>query len=81
MLAQFDSRVIESLERIAVPTLLVVGANDTPYLNATDYMANKIPGARKVVIEDAGHSANIDQPETFNAALLAFLDEVTKQAT
>ena len=76
MLAQFDSRVIESLERIQVPTLLIVGANDTPFLNATDYMANKIPGARKVVIPDAGHAANIDQPEAFNRAVLEFLDEV-----
>jgi pimeloyl-ACP methyl ester carboxylesterase len=77
MLAQFDSRVIEGLERIQVPTLLIVGANDTPFLNATDYMTNKIPGARKVVIADAGHAANIDQPEAFNEALLRFLDEVT----
>ncbi len=76
MLAQFDSRVIESLERIAVPTLLIVGANDTPFLNATDYMEKKIPGARKVVIADAGHSSNIDQPEAFNRAVREFLDEV-----
>lgn len=76
MLAQFDSRVIESLDGIAVPTLIIVGANDTPFLAGTDYMANKIPGARKVVIPDAGHAANIDQPEAFNAAVLSFLDEV-----
>lgn len=73
MLAQFDSRVIESLERITVPTLVLVGANDTPFLAATDYMANKIPGARRVVIADAGHASNIDQPGAFNAAVLDFL--------
>ncbi len=76
MLAQFDSRVIESLEHIKVPTLLIVGANDTPFLNATDYMASKIPNVRKVVIPDAGHAANIDQPEKFNEAVLSFLDDV-----
>lgn len=76
MLAQFDSRVIESLDQITVPTLIIVGANDTPFLAGTDYMAAKIPNARKVVIPDAGHSANIDQPEAFNAAVLTFLDEV-----
>jgi pimeloyl-ACP methyl ester carboxylesterase len=73
MLAQFDSRIIESLETIAVPTLVLVGANDEPFLGATDYMAAKIPGARKVVIPDAGHAANIDQPEAFNAAVRDFL--------
>ena len=73
MLAQFDSRVIESLEHIAVPTLVLVGANDQPFLGATDYMTAKIPGAQRVTIPDAGHSANIDQPEAFNEAVSAFL--------
>ncbi|MGH7024238.1 MAG: alpha/beta fold hydrolase [Caulobacteraceae bacterium] len=73
MLTQKDARVISSLPTIAVPSLVVVGANDTPFLAASDYMAGKIPGARKVVIEGAGHAANIDQPEAFNAAILAFL--------
>ena len=62
-----------SLATIAVPALVVVGANDTPFLAAADYMAAKIPGARKAVIDDAGHAANIDQPEAFNDALLGFL--------
>ncbi|GIW13418.1 MAG: alpha/beta hydrolase [Tepidiforma sp.] len=73
MLAQFDSRVIESLESIAVPTLVLVGERDEPFLGATDYMAAKIPGARKVVIPGAGHAANIDNPAAFNAAVLEFL--------
>jgi len=72
MLTQKNARVIESLPSIAVPSLVVVGANDTPFLAASDYMAAKIPGAKKVVIPDAGHSANIDQPAAFNAALLGF---------
>jgi pimeloyl-ACP methyl ester carboxylesterase len=73
MLAQFDSRVIESLETIRVPTLVLVGENDQPFLGATDYMAAKIPGAQKVLIPGAGHAANIDQPAAFNAAVEAFL--------
>jgi pimeloyl-ACP methyl ester carboxylesterase len=73
MLTQRDARVINSLPDIAVPSIVVVGANDTPFLAASDYMAGKIPGAQKVVIPDAGHSANIDQPEAFNKAVLDFL--------
>ncbi|MCC6418913.1 MAG: alpha/beta fold hydrolase [Gemmataceae bacterium] len=73
MLAQVDSRVIESLEKIAVPTLVLVGENDTPFIGAAEYMAAKIPGARKVVIPGAGHAANIDQPAAFNAAVEEFL--------
>lgn len=75
MLTQRDARVITSLPAVAVPALVVVGANDTPFLAASDYMAGKIPGAKKVVIADAGHAANIDQPEAFNTAVLGFLAE------
>ncbi len=52
----------------------MVGADDTPFLAASDYMAAKIPGAKKVVIPDAGHAANIDQPAAFNRAVVEFLD-------
>ncbi len=78
MLAQFDSRIIESLETISVPTLVLVGANDQPFLGATDYMANKIPGSTRAVIPDAGHAANIDQPAAFNKATAAFLDSLKR---
>ena len=73
MLAQFDSRVIESLEHIKVPTLVLVGENDQAFLAATDYMANRIPGSTKVAIADAGHAANLHQPAAFNQAVEAFL--------
>lgn len=73
MLTQRDAGVINSLPGIAVPSLVIVGSEDTPYLAASDYMAAKIPGARKVVIEGAGHAANIDRPEAFNAAVMDFL--------
>ena len=76
MLAQFDSAAIDCLPKITVPTLVIVGSEDTPFLGATEYMAKKIPGARRVVIEGAGHVANVDRPEAFNAALLPFLAEV-----
>ena len=75
MLTQKNARVIESLPTVAVPAVVIVGADDAPFLAASDYMAAKIPGAKKVVIENAGHSANLDQPEAFNAALMAFLKD------
>jgi pimeloyl-ACP methyl ester carboxylesterase len=74
MLAQFDASVIESLGTIKVPTLVLVGAQDQAFLNATDYMASKIAGATKVVIENAGHASNIDQPAAFNQAVQSFLE-------
>lgn len=76
MLAQQDSRVIDSLPGIRVPTLIVVGDSDEPFLAPTRYMAAKVPGARVEVIAGAGHSANLDQPAAFNRVLRAFLDSL-----
>ncbi|MEQ8861458.1 MAG: alpha/beta fold hydrolase [Pseudomonadales bacterium] len=73
MLAQVDDRIMRSLATIQVPTLVLVGADDEPFRIPTDYMANKIANAERVVLDGAGHAANIDQPEAFNAAVLAFL--------
>jgi pimeloyl-ACP methyl ester carboxylesterase len=73
MLAQANDRVIRSLEDIAVPTLVLVGADDKNFLAATDYMANKIKGSTKIVIPAAGHAANLHQPAAFNQAVTDFL--------
>jgi pimeloyl-ACP methyl ester carboxylesterase len=75
ILPQHDARVITGLPGIAVPTLVVVGDRDRPFLGAADYLAGKIAGARKVVIPDAGHAANIDRPDVFNRAVLEFLEQ------
>jgi pimeloyl-ACP methyl ester carboxylesterase len=76
VLTQADGRVIESLRGIAVPTLVVVGSDDANFLGAADYMTRIIPGARKVLIENAGHASNLDQPAIFNAAVTEFLAEL-----
>jgi pimeloyl-ACP methyl ester carboxylesterase len=76
VVAQHDSVVIESLGNIKVPTLVLVGEKDTPFLPAAEYMASAIPGAQRKVIPNAGHSANIDNPEEFNRAILDFLGKL-----
>ena len=73
ILTQQDARVIEALPTISVPTLIIVGEKDRTYRGPAAYMAERIPGAEKVVIPDAGHAVNLHQPERFDAALGAFL--------
>jgi pimeloyl-ACP methyl ester carboxylesterase len=73
MLAQRNGDVIASLSTVKVPTLVLVGADDTNFLPAADYMAATIPNAEKVVVPAAGHAANIDQPDVFNDAVISFL--------
>jgi pimeloyl-ACP methyl ester carboxylesterase len=76
MLAQADSRVIDGLASIRVPTLIVVGDRDEPFLAPCQYMAKKIPGARLEMIAGAGHSSNLDEPAAFDRILLDFLDSL-----
>ncbi|OBH58865.1 hypothetical protein A5685_04850 [Mycobacterium colombiense] len=76
VMAQKDARVIMSLDSVTVPTLVVVGAQDTDFLAPADYMHRKIPNSRKLVIDNAGHAANMDQAETFNAAVRELLEQL-----
>jgi pimeloyl-ACP methyl ester carboxylesterase len=75
-LTQQDAHVIDGLASITAPALVIVGADDKHFLAAADYMAARLPAARKVVIPDAGHAPNIDRPDQFNAELAAFLAEI-----
>ncbi len=63
------------LEKIDIPTLVVVGAEDTitpPPLS--EQMRDAIRGAELAVIPGAGHLSNVEQPAAFNAALTRFLE-------
>ena len=73
MLAQHDGGALESLPSIGVPTFVLVGEEDAPFRGAADYMARKIPDSEKIVLPGAGHTANLDNPEAFNAAVSDFL--------
>lgn len=64
-----------SLGRISVPTLIVAGADDGLIPMAeSESLARAIPGARLVVIPDAGHLAPVENPADTNRALEEFLD-------
>ena len=76
ILAQQGSTVIDGLPSIGVPTLVIVGDQDQPFLAPCAYMAKKIAGARLETIAGAGHSSNLDQPEAFNRVLVDFLDSL-----
>jgi 3-oxoadipate enol-lactonase len=68
-----------ALEGIRVPTHIVVGADDT--LAPPDVaraMARRIAGARLTIIPEAGHLANLEQPQRFNTAVLGFLRELRR---
>jgi 3-oxoadipate enol-lactonase len=72
------SEAARAVERIAVPTLIISGAQDDAWiLGSSRVLAERIPGARLVLIEGARHHPQEDRPEEFAAALLDFLGGIT----
>jgi pimeloyl-ACP methyl ester carboxylesterase len=76
MLVQSDSRIIDSLPDIKVPTLVIVGEKDRGYASASAVMSDKIPNAELVQIPNAGHAVNIHQTAHFDAAVMKFLHQL-----
>ncbi len=70
-----DMDQLAVLPEIKVPTLIVVGEQDvgTP-VAAAEVLHRGIRDSKLVVIKDAAHMPNIEQRETFDSAVLGFLD-------
>lgn len=63
----------DRLEAIGVPTLAIVGAADDPDMLAiADAVERRVPGARSLRVQDAGHLVNLELPAQVNRALLEF---------
>jgi len=71
---------IERLSAVRVPTLIVVGNRDVLSIHEiAGILQARIPGARTVVIEGAGHIVNMEQPREFNRVVLDFLGSRKQQ--
>jgi 3-oxoadipate enol-lactonase len=65
--------VTDRLREIDVPCLVLVGADDIAMpLAFSQTLARGLPRSKLVVIPDAGHLSNLEQPAAFNSALDAF---------
>ena len=71
VMAEADQR--DLLSQIAVPTLLIWGELDARSpLSVARQFERAIPDTKLVVIPDAGHVSNLEQPEQFNQAVREF---------
>lgn len=63
------------LERVTVPTLVVMGERDTVFLrdNYQD-LARRIPGAKSVVIPVSAHLVQLERPDAVNRAIRRFVE-------
>jgi len=69
--------VTERLGEITCPVQIIVGEKDvgTP-VAMSQAIQQAIPGSELVIVPDASHLSNLEQPAVFNTALLRFLDRV-----
>ena len=69
-----DTPPSEQLDRINLPTLILVGERDLADFQAmAELMVQRIPNATKVVMSGVGHMSNMEDPIRFNEIVLGFL--------
>jgi len=72
--ARLEPPAEKRLDEIRVPTLVIIGALDVPYvLEASEQLAREVKAARRVVVAGAAHLPSLERPEAFRAILEEFL--------
>ena len=64
------------LRRIKVPTLVVIGDEDTPCVEPAIFMKRSIPACGLAVFPQSGHTINLEEPDLYNRTVLDFLATV-----
>jgi pimeloyl-ACP methyl ester carboxylesterase len=68
--------LVEKMKTITVPTLIMTGDEDWPCLEPGLLMKRTIPTAALVVMPNAGHTINLEDPMVFNQHIADFLHTV-----
>ena len=69
---------LEAMRLLEMPTLVIVGEVDLPFVSQSRAMADAIPGGALVVIPDAGHSPQFENADAWANALNSFLESVAE---
>ncbi len=68
---------VTRLQELHLPVLIIAGSLDNPeILRAADLMVERIPGARKAIMQECAHLPNMEKPAEFNRIVLEFLRTV-----
>jgi pimeloyl-ACP methyl ester carboxylesterase len=68
-----DFNLLPSLGVVKAPVLVIHGAADPIPIEASEAWASAMPNARLLVMKDAGHIPQVEQPEMFFKAIETFL--------
>lgn len=64
---------LDAMRALDMPVLAIVGALDKPFVPAAQALADAISGARLVIVDDAGHSPQFENPTAWRDAIVEFL--------
>jgi pimeloyl-ACP methyl ester carboxylesterase len=68
--------LVDRMKTISAPTLIMTGDEDWPCLEPALLMKRTIPTAALVVMPNAGHTINLEEPAAFNQHIADFLHAV-----
>ena len=69
---KFD--IMDRVHNIKLPTLVICGSEDEmTSVKYTEYLADKIEGAIKVIVDGATHAVARERPKEVNQAIESFL--------
>src|SRR2546423_8585374 len=68
--------LVERLQKMTVPTLIMLGDEEEPALEANLLLKRCIPTAGLAILPKSGHAINLEEPALFNQLLENFLHQV-----
>ena len=63
----------DEMRALTVPTLIMLGDEDDPCIEASIFMKRCIPASGLVMFPQSGHAINLEEPDLFNRSLQDFL--------
>ncbi|HET7628936.1 MAG TPA: 2-succinyl-6-hydroxy-2,4-cyclohexadiene-1-carboxylate synthase [Bacillales bacterium] len=64
----------DELERLSFPVRLIVGEKDRKFAGIAEEMAQRLPNASVVQVENAGHAVHVEQPRIFDKMVVEFFN-------
>jgi pimeloyl-ACP methyl ester carboxylesterase len=77
LMRKLDPPVVDRISQITAPTLLIAGALDHEDIhNRVQFLNNYILNSQRIIIEESGHTVNLERPEEFSRLVRDFLENL-----
>jgi pimeloyl-ACP methyl ester carboxylesterase len=76
MTFDYPAVTMKDLQSLKTSVFILNGSHDVHEVESVAYIKKTNPDIEIGLIPNAGHTANIDEPELFNSTLQKFLDRI-----